>query len=50
MWRLGSGNYNRRMLFETGEPLQNPVLLQARLAAAMSILEERTSSVGRKSF
>ena len=35
------------MLFEAGEPPQNPVLLQARLAAMMSILKERTSAMER---
>jgi hypothetical protein len=35
------------MPFEAGEPLQNPVLLQARVAALMAMLEERTSAVAR---
>jgi transposase len=35
------------MLFEAGEPLQNPVLLQARVAVPMAMLEERTSAVAR---
>jgi transposase len=35
------------MLFEAGEPLQNPVLLQARVAGLMAMLEERTSAVAR---
>jgi transposase len=35
------------MLFEAGEPLQNPVLLEARLTAVMAMLEERTSAVAR---
>ena len=35
------------MLFEAGEPLQNPVLLQARVAALMALLEERTSAEAR---
>ena len=35
------------MVFEAGEPLQNPVLLQARVAALMSMLEERTSAMER---
>jgi len=33
------------MLFEAGEPLQNPVLLQARLAALTSMLETQNSAV-----
>jgi hypothetical protein len=33
------------MLLEAGEPPQNPVLLQARLAALTSILETQTSAV-----
>jgi transposase len=35
------------MLFEAGEPVQNPVLLQARLTAVIAMLEERTSAVAR---
>src|ERR1700746_2602500 len=33
------------MLFEAGEPLPNPALLQARLAALTSMLETQTSAV-----
>ena len=33
------------MLFEAGEPLQNPVLLQARLAALTSMLETQNGAV-----
>ena len=33
------------MLFEAGEPLPNPVLLQARLAALTSMLETQNSAV-----
>ena len=33
------------MLFEAGEPLQNPVLLQARLAALTSMLEKQNGAV-----
>jgi transposase len=42
---LDNGKYNRRMLFETGEPLQNRVLLQARLTALTSMLETQNSAV-----
>ena len=35
------------MLFEAGEPPQNPVLLQARVAGLMALLEEQTSAVAR---
>jgi hypothetical protein len=42
--RLANGNYNRRMVFEAGEPLPNPALLQARLAALTSMLETQNSS------
>src|ERR1700751_2880029 len=35
------------MLFEAGEPVQNPVLLQVRLSAVMAMLEERASAVAR---
>jgi len=35
------------MLFEAGEPLPNPTLLQARVAGLMSMLKERTSAVAR---
>ena len=35
------------MLFDAGEPLQNPVLLQARLTALMSMLEAQNSAVER---
>jgi transposase len=35
------------MLFKAGEPLQNPVPLQAQVAALMSMLEERTSAVAQ---
>ena len=35
------------MLFEAGQPLQNPVLLQARPTAVMALLEERTGAVAR---
>jgi transposase len=35
------------MLLEAGEPVQNPVLLQARLTAVIAMLEERTSAVAR---
>jgi len=45
--RLDNGQYNYRMLFEAGEPAQNPVLLQARLSAVTALLEERTSAVAR---
>ena len=47
MWRLGNGKYNRCMVFEAAEPLPNPVLLQARVAGLMAMLEERTSAVAR---
>jgi zinc-finger binding domain of transposase IS66 len=35
------------MLFDAGEPLQNPVLLEARVAALTAMLEERTGAVAR---
>jgi transposase len=35
------------MLFEAGEPLQNPDLLQARLAALTAMLETQTSAVAQ---
>src|SRR6516164_8075541 len=35
------------MLFDAAEPRQNPVQLQARLAALMSMLEAQNSAVGR---
>ena len=35
------------MLFDATEPLQDPVLLQARLAALMSMLEAQNSAVER---
>jgi len=35
------------MLFEAGEPLQNPALLQARLTVVTALLEERTGVVAR---
>jgi len=35
------------MLFDTSEPLQNPVQLQARLTALMSMLEAQNSAVER---
>ena len=35
------------MLFEGGEPLPNPVLLQARVDGLTATLEERTSAVAR---
>ena len=47
LWRLDNGECNRRMLIEVGEPLPNPVLLQARVAALMAMLEERASAVAR---
>jgi hypothetical protein len=45
--RLNNGEYNHRMLFEAGEPPQNPVLLQARVAGLMALLAEQTSAVAR---
>jgi len=35
------------MLFDAGEPAQNPVLLQTRLSAVTAMLEERTSAAAR---
>ena len=35
------------MLFEAGQPRQNPALLQARLTAVTALLEERTRAVER---
>jgi hypothetical protein len=35
------------MLFDTSEPLQNPVQLQARLTALMSMLEAQNTAVVR---
>ena len=35
------------MLFEAGEPPQNPVLLQARVAGLMALLAEQTGAVAR---
>src|SRR6516165_166409 len=46
-WLLDDGKYNRRMLFDASAPLPNPVQLQARLAAVMSMLEAQHSAVER---
>ena len=35
------------MLFDSAEPLPNPVQLQARLAVVMSLLEAQNSAVGK---
>jgi transposase len=44
---LDDGKYNGHMLLDAHEPLKNPVRLQARLAAVMSMLEAQNSAVER---
>jgi hypothetical protein len=41
------GKYNQRMLVDASEPLQNPVQLEARLTALMSMLEAQNGAVER---
>jgi transposase len=44
---LDDGKYNGHMLLDAHEPLKNPVRLQARLAAVISMLEAQNSAVER---
>jgi transposase len=44
---LDDGKYNGHMLLDAHEPLKNPVRLQARLAAVVSMLEAQNSAVER---
>ncbi len=43
----GDPGINHHMLLGTGVPLQDPVQLQARLAAVAALLEDQTSAVER---